>query len=371
MPTQSGMNRREYLVRSGVASAGVIGLAGCIGGGGGDGGDGGDGGGDGSDGGSGDGGDGMSETYEFTLASGSEGSSPYGAGQALLSLVHDEADNIDLTVQTSAGTAGNIRLIAQEEVNAAILNNYTLDQAYNDEGIFVDEPVDTLGLAGFTEGFSEGYFFATDDSGIETYEDMRGMNVWPFWPGGSFRNIVQKLWTEQLDFWDDINVVNAGPTEMPGLVAEGRIDVFGAFSSSGKGIVGMNQELDARDNLSFHPISMSDANWSQISDIEIPNMNKGPVYGWSRDFEGTEVVRMTAQNTVGFHPDVSTDAAYALTKLAHEYGQRLSEDSTHFPDITKAENLTRANVTPLPIHPGVAKYYKEIDVWNDEWSTPS
>lgn len=339
---ESLVGRRAYL-KTGALAGGVI-LAGCLGGGGGG-------------------------TTSLTAAGGSSDSTEFSGVQTYAVLVDEKSDSVSINAQTSAGTVENHRLIDQGEVDLGIGPVDTTYAALNNSGPFAEEGLETIPLAGFTMGLYESYLMALDGSGIETYEDLRGKTVWPFWPGSAARDFFEAgLGSEYLGVWNDMEVLSVGPGQISGLISEGRVDAFGVFTTSGN--IGLyNEELDGRGNLEFHPVKMSDENFSMLEEIVSPSWIRREVTGWSRDFVGEEAPMTITANTLLFHPDISKDIGYELTKIAHENGERLANDAILFPDISDKEELVVGNIPEVPIQEGVADYYKEIDVWNEEWQT--
>lgn len=337
------MGQRRDFLRAGATIA-TLGIAGCLGdlGGG-------------------------NDTTELVWGGGAEGSATYGSSQAISALTFDESETLNISVQPSGGSAANVRLIDQGEVDGGIVTNSILFDAYNNAGNFEDESIDTLALTGFSAGWFDSYYMAVEGSGVEYYEDLVGKNVWPYWSGAAFQAISKNIFTNYLDLWDKMNVVSIGPEEMVGAVSEGRIDAFGVWSNRGSDKTFINSELDARRNLEFYPIKMKDENKAKILDISVPDVHVGPVYAWNRPWNGQEVVRYRVNQSTAFHPDVDSEPVRQLTALAHEHGKRLHDDTSGLPDLSKAEFLVGSTIPELKVHPGAAEYFKEIDAWNDEW----
>lgn len=335
-------DRRDYM-KAGTVLGGTL-LAGCIGG-----------------------GEGGEDDQEVNIIAGggSSDSTEFSGVQTFTALVDEKSDRIRMTAQTSSGTTENMRLIDSGQIDVGIAPTDSLYAAINETGAFEEQPLSTIPEGGFTMGNYEGYMMALEGTGIETYGDLRGKNVWPTWPGAAFRDYMEEALTE-IGIWNDMNLINVGAGEITGLISEGRVDAFMVFTTSGN--IGLyNEELDGRSDVNFHPVQMSEENWNVIADWESPRFLRRSIKGWSRDFEGTEVVMSVTSNNLMFHPSVSTDVGYELTKLAHENGKRLSEDAVLFPDISDPEMLTTANIPSVPIQEGVANYYKEIGAWNDDW----
>ena len=85
---------------------------------------------------------------------------------------------------------------------------------------------------------------------------------------------------------------------------------------------------------------------------EIPGI--GNVYGWS------------------FSPTVDAEIVYQFVKTCFENAPKLAELARTFklfstdPNGTVAMGL-KACAKVVPVHPGAAKYYKEIGLWDASW----
>jgi hypothetical protein len=146
------VDRRKFLY--GTAVAGVTGLAGCSGGGG-SGGEseessdsGGDGGGSdsGSDAGSDSGSEESSseESESLELRVGTSAGGTRDVGLAVERAVSQESDTLNYSTIESPGYIGTIYRMAQNQFNAGITDNNSLNKALNDEGQFAEQSVSRI-----------------------------------------------------------------------------------------------------------------------------------------------------------------------------------------------------------------------------------
>jgi len=99
-------------------------------------------------------------------------------------------------------------------------------------------------------------------------------------------------------------------------------------------------------------LSSAKAGFTQdIGMEEIPGI--GVMYGWV------------------FHPSTDTDLVYKFTKAMFENPKPLLEISPMFePWGKEAKEISKKALgacAGVPVHPGAAKYYKEIGIWQDNW----
>ena len=80
------------------------------------------------------------ENNNIHLATGGTGGTYFAYGNALKNVAKQESD-MDISIQISAGSAANIRLIENNIVDMAIVQNDTLTDAVGGKGEFEGNPV--------------------------------------------------------------------------------------------------------------------------------------------------------------------------------------------------------------------------------------
>ena len=115
------------------------------------------------------------ENNNIHLATGGTGGTYFAYGNALKNVAKQESD-MDMSIQISAGSAANIRLIENNIVDMAIVQNDTLTDAVGGKGEFEGNPVKKIkAVAGL---YTENYQIVVNKKlQIKSVEDLKGLRV--------------------------------------------------------------------------------------------------------------------------------------------------------------------------------------------------
>jgi len=115
------------------------------------------------------------ENNNIHLATGGTGGTYFAYGNALKDAAKQDS-NIDMNVQMSAGSAANIRLIENNIVDMAIVQNDTLTDAFGGKGEFEGNPIKkTKAVAGL---YTENYQIVVNKKlQLNSVEDLKGLRV--------------------------------------------------------------------------------------------------------------------------------------------------------------------------------------------------
>jgi len=361
--------RRDFLATAAVGS--VVGLAGCVGGGGGgsdssgDNGD--DSGGDGGDGSSGGDGGAESEVASVELASGTQGTNAYDSGLGILRAVEEHSDTLELTITEGGGYVNQAYLFDSGEINAVALNNNTIVQAREGTGPFADRAVDIVPAQAHWFQSSHIYFLAREGSGVESLADIDGHSVYPLQPGWGARELTETI-LEESGIADRAEYVNLDIGDMPGALAEGRVDVTAITAANMIQLGGWVQEMDVRNDL--YVVETTDSYAQAIEDHPGARHIVMEPYGWEQDVTGVtnEIDTIVNDAQMFFGDEVSSQAVRELTRIAYEHQDTIKEAANHYPEMDNPEELTKAVLGDHPVHEGAAEYYKDQGIWNDDWT---
>ena len=355
-------NRRQFLY--GTGAVGIAGLAGCSD----DGGNGGDGGGgdDGSgDDGSGD--DGSGESEQLSLRVGTSAGGTQDVGLAVERAVSQESDILDYSTIESPGYVGTIRRMANNQFNAGITDNNSLAKAIAETGMFEEQPVDRIPHYGFFAFPYSIFIVAREDSGIETFDDLAGANVYPAEPGYSTRATTLDVWSQEptADVYEEMNIQNMGVSSAPGAMEEGNIDASIAYGTPGVRYTGFVQEIASR----------IDVNYVEPTDelIESAEMYPGAGSGYTafedwdmnQDIGTDEMFHWNLEVNYTFNPEANNDAVYELCRVVDEHNDTVNEGEAQFNDFEETSDMLGSARENIPVHPGAVQYYRDNDAWDD------
>jgi len=371
------MERRSFI--KGAGTVGVVGIAGCSGNGGNGNGNDGNGNGNGGNGnGNGgsedgsDGSDGAENDGQITLATASSGSSSQAAAAALSRATDEHSDELTLATTLTRGWSANPYLYDNGEAEAIATDTYTVGQALEGAGSFAEDPIDTLPGQGFHFSASQLYMIAVDGTGIESTADINeSHNVYPTQPGFGARALSEDLF-ERAGLAERVGgeYVNIDVTDAAGAIEEGRIDALVVYGGNSRSLTGWATEVDARTDV--HLIEYSDEFQSAIGEIRgVRSETLSPDdHGWQQDVtEYTDdIITFTQDGMWWFGPEVHPDETYELARISHEHNEFVRESDPEYPDHTNVENMTFGLMEELPVHKGVAQFYKDNDIWEDSWT---
>jgi len=139
--------------------------------------------------------------------------------------------------------------MANNQFNAGITDNNSLSKAIDGTGAFEEQGVDRIPQYGFYAFPYSIYIIARDGTGIETFDDLAGKNVYPAEPGGTRpRATTLDVWSQEptADIYDQMNIQNMGVDSAPGAMEEGNIDACIAYGTPGVRYTGFVQEIASR-----------------------------------------------------------------------------------------------------------------------------
>ena len=371
MQSDKNMLRREVL--GGISGIGAIGLAGCLG----DGGNGtggtdtddsgtASGNGNGTDSGSGNDAGSSGGKTDVTVGMGTGGTTEQ-MTQALQRVVSEEAESVRFVTEGTSGDPENIRLYNQGNVDGYTGNNSSIIAAMNDESPFAERPVDKLAAQGFLLHTFHFHWLAVNGSGIETTDDLAGKNVWPLAPSWGIRQLAEEV-HKNAGMWKDIssNVVNIDAGDVAGAIDEGRIDAFIGYGANFSGLPSWLSEVDARADI--HALDVTDTLKQGIKDTSGLTPKEIDVYGYSQDIGKDTLTVWDEPGQLWFGDAVSEEAAYEIASISHNNIKQIKNGQSSYPDHSEIDLMTSGYMSELPVHPGVAKFLRENDAWNDEWS---
>lgn len=370
-------SRRKFLKAAGTV--GIVGLAGCSGNGDGDGD--GDGGAttteENGDTNTTEGSDGSAETVDWTIGTSTSDSATHASGVAMSQVVSNESDRINMSAQTTGGTAANPQLIDNGDIDVAQSTGWSVVRA-NTGGEPYGEPMSET-MTQVLPFMSIEYFLIKRDAeelaDIETVNDIPtdgsvsiafgqrgGTNFFAGLDGMRLSGIENPE--------DKFNVRSLTWSDQGSALSDGRLDIGMGYTVSRAVITGWEQELDATTDLGVVDWGFSE---QDIQDSPLPYLYlETPADIWESDL-GTDVIPSLGVGYETIFPEsISEDLGYEFTKTVLENIESVRSASSVLegagPEFT-SEFMLRS--TDAPVHPGAEKYMKENDLWSDDLTTLS
>lgn len=270
----------------------------------------------------------------------------YALGGTFADLISTET-GVKATAEVSQASAANMLGLQEGKGEVAFVQTDIAFYATKGTEMF-KEPIDTISALGAL--YPETVQLVTlADSGIKSYEDLKGKKVSVGAPGsGTYANAEQLLAIHGLTM-DDIQAQNLDFGESTDSIQSGQIDA--AFITAGYPTAAV-EALNATKEVSIVPVSAEKAE-ELIAKYPYYAVDTIPAgtYGLAEDVPAVSVLAMLAVNK-----DLSEDLVYAMTKAIYSNTDKISHAKGA---LIKAE--TALDGIGIEIHPGAQKYFDEVN----------
>ena len=309
------------------------------------------------------------QTVELSMGCGPSVASGYPAGVALSNLLNKQIKGVKL-IPIEMGTAVAIRRMSAGELNITYSNAFDVVAAHQNTGAFQKQPLKpgTQPYQGIWFWPVAQFMVTRTDTDIYSLDDLKGKNVSLGSPKEGLYAFAKtafealgltKQWTERVVQGSDraqalksknvdalLAVVNAMNT-LAGHTMQ--VELYNKL----RALKMTKEQEDIINNTPGISVAMVPAKlFKEPMGMDmIPSI--GNVYGWS------------------FAPSVNADIVYQFVKTCFENSGKLVELARVFEMFSKDPKGTVSmglkSAAKAPVHPGAAKYYKEIGIWDAAW----
>lgn len=289
------------------------------------------------------------KTEYISIATGGTGGVYYPYGGGVAEIWTKYVPGIEAAAEVTGASVENIRLVNRGESLTGEAMNDAVYQAYNAEGRFDGKPQKILAM--FQMYPHHFHIVALKGSGVKSIYDVKGKRVSVGAPGSGTEFKTNLVFKALGISYDDFKVHRLSFTETANALKDGTIDVgiwdVAAPTSS-------IMDLATTRDIVLIPFSQEDIEkvcgmYPFYSPFELEaGIYKGQDY---------LVKNPSVWNTVICNADMSVDRVYTLVKAIFEHKDYL-EKIHPFAKFTTPENAIKAS--PIPLHPGAAKYFKEL-----------
>ena len=347
------VNRRDVL--KGAATLGLISTAGCAG-------NGDDGDGDGEE----------PESYTVTIGATSQNSSTQAAAQALARAANEHSDTVSISPQVTDGWTANLYEYDSGNIPAMGVDNNSLSKAMAEEGPFADDPVETLPQQGFMFTSLQIHWIALEGSGLESTADLAegGYTIYPIQPGFGTRLLTEEV-IKEAGLWEPNDILNVDTGDIPGAVEEGRVDALCVYGANGVQLSGWVQEVDVRSSEGLYLLEVDDNFKQAIQNVPGAIMEEFEVYGYEQDVSKItdQVTSWSLAAQWAFGADVPAAATKEIARIAHEHHDTIRESDPTTLNYDDPSIMTTTVIPDLEIHPGIAEFFQENDLWSEDWTS--
>ncbi len=292
------------------------------------------------------------QAKRIVVATGGTGGVYYPYGGTLAEIINQKVPNVKATAEVTGASVENIRLVGKKDVTFALAMNDTVYQAYTGEGKFKGHKIDAIRTV--FQMYPHVYHIVTlQKYPVKKLADLKGKKVSVGAPGSGTEyktNLILPLLGIK---YSDMKVYRLSFSENSTQLKDGIIDVgIWDVAPPTSSII----DLSTTHQLRFIPFTEEDVakvvkTYPFYGRITLPkNTYKG---------QTEEILSVSVWNSVVCHKDTPDDLVYQVTKAVFENHKTLVNTHKIAEYTTPKASATNS---PIPIHPGALKYYKEIGV---------
>jgi len=273
----------------------------------------------------------------------------YPLGVALTQIYGKAMPAAKTSVQATKASAENLNLLQAGRGEVAFTLGDTLNEAWkgNEEAGFKTPLKKLRTVAAIYPNYI--HFIASADSGIKTLADLKGKRISVGAPkSGTELNSRDILKGAGLSYKDLGKVEYLGYAESVELIKNRQLDA--TLLSSGLGVAAV-RDLATAVKIVVLPIPAD-----IVTKIGEAAYQTGTIPANTYNGQTTDVPTVAVQNFLVTHEGVPTDTVYQMTKSMFENLDVMSASHAAAKAIRKE---TAAKGSPVPLHPGAEKYYKE------------
>lgn len=291
---------------------------------------------------------GADEDLFVTIATGGTSGVYYPIGGAISNILTNEI-GWDTSVQSTGASVENINLLLNDNAELAITMGDAVLQAYEGFGAFEDNDPqkDLRGVAALYPNIVQ--VVTTADSGIQTFEDLRGKRVGVGAPNSGVELNARLMFEAHGMTYDDIQEDYLSYSEAIDQIRNGMVDA--AFVTSGI------PNATVIDLSTTHDVVIVPIEGEAMAYLEehYPFFTAGKIPAGSYDND-QDINTATITNLLLVNHRLSEDVVYEMTKAFFENIDQIHASHNAAKDIS-IETATEGMV--VPFHPGAEKYLRE------------
>lgn len=287
------------------------------------------------------------------------GSAPVGSGAYVVSsgqtqLFNEKIEGLEIVLEVTSGGMDNLNLFSLNEIDIGIAGPNQIYEAYSGIGLFKNRKIEYLRT--FIPLYWGIFLNVTlADSEINSIEDFRGKNISVGLKGSGNETHCKNIYEVLGLTYDDFDEFYLGYSETNDALKTG--DINAAAIATGSPVPAL-LELEVT-----HPIKIIPFTKEQMEKIneKYPYYMPGTLPGGTYKGQDETVPTINQLVSVWLHKDIPEDLVYKMTKVFWENTEFMESFHASQKQLN-AETMVKAMVKLAPLHPGAAKYYKEIGV---------
>ncbi len=298
------------------------------------------------------GGSAMAQTH-LQMALGGVTGTYYMIGAPLAKYVNEHSKNMKVTPNTSGGGVENIRRVDAGTAQLGITAPETMYQAWNMEKPF-DKPLKNWRVIGVASQVMANHSVSLAQYNVKTVSDLKG-KIFAIGAPGSGAAVGMDLFLQHAGLKKEIDARMLAHQDYPEMLLDGKIHGFNRLGAVPAAVI---EEMAVQKKISLIDFSQEMERTGFLK--KYPYYQKVFIKGGTYKGEDRDVVQFGSAGFLIANKDIPEAIIYEFTKLAYSEAAIKTVDMTF-----KGQNLNRKN--PFegnvgPVHPGAAKFWKEIGV---------
>jgi TRAP transporter TAXI family solute receptor len=294
------------------------------------------------------------EKTRLSIATGGTGGVYYPLGGGLANVLSRTLPNVEVTAEVTSASVDNMKLVATGRADVAFTLGDTAADAVNGTGKFKEKlPIRALAVI----YANKSQWVTTEGTGVDKIQDLKGRRISTGAPGSGTETIALRILEAYgIDPDKDVKREKLSVAESVNALKDRKIDAF--FWSGGVPTAAVT-DLAATPGVKIKLLDHADA---------IPKLTQkyGPLYvagtiapsaypGMQREAKVADVWNLLVVNE-----KMDPKLVHAIVKTIFEKTDELAAVHAEAKNI---ELQAQAKVgSPIPFHPGAAKYYEEQGV---------
>jgi TRAP transporter TAXI family solute receptor len=306
---------------------------------------------------------------QLSMGCGPSVASGYPAGVALTGFLNKQIKGLKL-VPIELGTAAAIRRVSAGEMDITYCNAFDIVAAHQGTGAFKKQPLKpgTQPYQGIWFWPLAQFMATRTDTDIYTYDDLKGRNVSLGSPKEGLYAFAKAAF-EAMGLTDKWTERVVGGSDRPQALKSKNVDAILAVVNAGNTLAGHTMQLELYNKL--RALKMSKAQEDAVNNTPGIGIARVSAKLFKNPMGMDEIPGIANVMGWSFSPTVDAEIVYQFVKTCFENSKKLLEFARVFEMFSKDPKSTGLlglnSASKAPVHPGAAKYYKEIGIWNNSW----
>jgi TRAP transporter TAXI family solute receptor len=282
----------------------------------------------------------QNRAHRLTIATASKDGEYYAFATVLAEVISRHSPDIHITVRETAGSVENMKLLAENQAQLAIVQSDTP----------VDSSVRAIAYL-FPEVF---HLVATAESGIEGVADLRGKRVALMPEGSGSYALFQAISPHYGLSEGNYQPIPLPADEAHAALREGRVDALFRVIALGNSSIG---QLLATDQIRLIAIDQVEALRLSLPYLEATQIPQG-TYSGAAPIPPANLPVVAVRAELVAHADVNQEVIHEITRTLFELR---SELVTQYPRAANIRLPESAENLGIPLHSGARSYYSQDD----------